>query len=99
VTAILVGDADDEPLLALEQLGFYGGKRGVAPLAFKPGRLRLRVALGYLVELAEGMPSVLGVVDVSTEKCTAPKVRWWRSRKDFIGSPSSRGTTGTRKHF
>ena len=61
---IFVGDADDEALLAFEELGFDGGDHGRLPLAVGFERLPLQVALGDFLELAKGLASVLGIVDV-----------------------------------
>jgi hypothetical protein len=61
---LVVGDADDETFLALKQLGFCGGDHRGLPFALGFGGLRPQVLLGDLLEVAEGLAPVLGVIDV-----------------------------------
>ena len=56
----IIGDADDEPPLALEELCFGGRDLDVT---CRLDSLLLQILLGAVRELAEGLTSVFGIVD------------------------------------
>ena len=58
---LLVGNPDDETRLAFEQLGLHGGNHGGTPFALGFDELPFEVAIGDLLQLAEGLTSVLGI--------------------------------------